>query len=83
VSSTAFAMAAEALPAPTTTVRPGGAWGRCVPTTLAGSAAATAASNIDRRSWRGSSSKAQILIRREGSEADIHPVEKTHEVKHL
>src|SRR5918994_6454205 len=45
-SSTAFAMAAEALPAPRTIVRPLGGGGRCFGTTLSGSAASTAASNI-------------------------------------
>src|SRR6516225_6333861 len=39
-------MAAEALPAPTTTILPRGGSGRFRGTTLAGSAAATAASNM-------------------------------------
>jgi hypothetical protein len=47
-------MAAEALPAPTTTVRPDGRRGRCGGTQTAGFAAAIAASNIARNKLRGS-----------------------------
>ena len=54
-SSTAFAIAADALPAPMTMVRPFGGFGRWAGTTLSGSAAATAASNMARSSIRVSS----------------------------
>ncbi len=47
-ASNAAAMAAEALPAPTTTQRPRGLGGRCPANTRNGSALATAASNMDR-----------------------------------
>ena len=52
--STAAAIAAAALPAPTTIVRPLGGSGRCLGTISAGSAAATAASNSERNKTRGS-----------------------------
>src|SRR4051812_43155617 len=48
-------MAAEALPAPTTTVHPAGGWGRWAGTTAAGRAARTAASNMALSSSRGGS----------------------------
>ena len=52
LSSTARAMAADALPAPTTTVRPAGGAGRWGGTVRAGSAAAKAASKrLRRASW--------------------------------
>src|SRR5579885_2714139 len=51
-SSTARAIAAEALPAPTTRVRPVGGGGRCGGTQRAGAAEAIAASNMARRSAR-------------------------------
>ncbi len=47
-ASNAAAMAAEALPAPTTTQRPLGLGGRWAASTKNGSALATAASNMDR-----------------------------------
>jgi hypothetical protein len=53
--STAFAMAADALPAPMTMTRPAGRCGKCGGTHCAGCAASTAASNIARRSARAAS----------------------------
>jgi hypothetical protein len=47
-------MAADALPAPTTTTRPVGRGGRKSGTRAAGEAALTAASNIALKRWRGS-----------------------------
>ncbi|SCM76550.1 hypothetical protein KL86PLE_40356 [uncultured Pleomorphomonas sp.] len=52
-ASKASAMAADPLPAPTTTSRPSGGGGRCAGISRAGWAAATAASNIERRRTRG------------------------------
>ncbi len=52
--STAAAIAAAALPAPTTIVRPFGGLGKCSGTISAGSAAATAASNSERNRARRS-----------------------------
>src|SRR5918994_993697 len=52
-SSTALAIAAEALPAPTTTTWPCGGGGRCAGTVAAGKAASTAASNMALRRSRG------------------------------
>lgn len=52
-SSTARAIAADALPAPTTTSRPLGGLGRCRGTHRAGWAAAMAASSMSRSNWRG------------------------------
>src|SRR5258707_12377302 len=51
--STARAIAADALPAPTTMVRPLGGGGRCGGTQCAGKAAVMAACSMSRRSWRG------------------------------
>src|SRR5436190_3997806 len=51
--STASAIAAAALPAPTTTVRPRGGAGRCFGTICNGSAAASAAWKLPRSSSRG------------------------------
>jgi hypothetical protein len=51
-ASTAAAIAAAALPAPTTMVLPFGGFGRCLGTHNAGDAAATAASNMSRNSLR-------------------------------
>ena len=59
--STAAAIAAAALPAPTTIVRPLGGSGRCSGTISAGSAAATAASNSERNSVRGSETIIAIM----------------------
>ena len=56
-ASTARAMAAAALPAPTTTVRPLGAAGRNGGTQRAGSQAASAASNMRRSKARGAVSE--------------------------
>src|SRR5437879_3730610 len=53
LSSTAFAIAADALPAPITSVRPFGGAGRCGGRQRAGCAARIAASNIARSRSRG------------------------------
>ena len=59
----AAAMAAAALPAPTTTHRPAGGRGRCAATTLAGSALATAASNRRVSTWRDRASSQTGALR--------------------
>ena len=60
-SSTACAMDAAALPAPTTMVRPCGGAGRCGGTQTSGKAAATAASNSARKKTRGSGRVACVM----------------------
>jgi len=61
-ASTAWAMAAEALPAPITTVRPRGGVGRNGGTQRSGNAAATAASKRDRRRVRWSCTARPSLV---------------------
>src|ERR1043165_463219 len=61
--STAAAMAAAALPAAATKVRPRGCAGRCVAMIFSGSAAATAARKLSSRSERKRGASGELALR--------------------
>src|SRR5690348_16485963 len=83
--STATAIAAAAFPAPTTTVRPGGGFGRWAGTMRSGSAAARAAWKLPSSSSRGSMSAGGGLAPRRGLEhrAQEAPREALPRLAHL